>query len=601
MGIYQDCLFILIILFSISLIGNATKSIPATFVWSSVPLLGIGVLCQLLEQFGLETTPTQLCAYITISVLLSVMALHLRKIDRGKIKIDSTSKRMFFTTATIVFISLAVSRTLSQNGEAGVFVQFTHFTGAEDNGAWLDVAARMASGQSINFGQAGGPLVVFMAICQSGGRIISKIMSSNSNELAATANTLLIAYSMIFVMASIPLTILLSKVRVNRNQVKLIMINVAIWFLACGGFALSQSSGHLSFEFAMIYYFFGITWFYNCPDSTNLEKLLVVACLIMASPVWLPLNLVGLLLVIPAYLFSKEIVRDLKTNLFLTGVMAALIAISAFILGQSVKYASSTITQTKNLFSADGGTAGVSSSATIALVSGLLMLILLDRESKEKQISNLKVVLAAITYVLIITYANYWLTGSSGYGSTKLYFGLSLILFPIMLQKIILHYALEKNLDNSWKIVSAMIIFVMMVSLVDNRGSAFTWYLSPNQFAEEEKIQRSSWQDAIRINSESKTLNSLPIGCVTIDDSGDISADMNTYTCTRLLVSLAGKWNDAQALIEFQLMPDEKRISQLINLDMNLYDASLLKLHVVDHEVLGTLRVSEFIEGYSQK
>jgi hypothetical protein len=281
--------------------------------------------------------------------------------------------------------------------------------------------------------------------------------------------------------------------------------------------------------------------------------------------------------------------------------VCAINAIGVLILCQSIRYATSTITQTKNLFSADGGTAGVSSIATIALVAGLLMLILLDRESKQKQISNLKVVLAAITYVLIITFANYWLTGSSGYGSTKLYFGLSLILFPLMIQKIISHYVLEENMDNSWKFVSAMIILVMMFSLVDNKGSAFTWYLSPNQFTEVEKGQKSNWQDVIHINAESKTLNSLPIGCVTIDDSGDISADMDTYTCTRLLVSLAGKWSDALPLIEFQLMPDEKRIGQLINLDLNLYDSNLLKLYVVDHKVLGTIKVSEFIESYSQK
>lgn len=601
MGLYQDCLFISVIVISIYLIGNETKSIPGTFVWSSVPLLGIGVLCQFFEQIGLETTATQLCVYITISVLLTVVALHLWRIDRAKIKIDSTAKRIFFISSTIVFISLTASRALSQRGEAGVLVQFTHFVGAEDNGGWLDVAARMASGQSINFGQAGGPLVVFLAICQSIGRIISKIMSSNSNELATTANTLLIAYSMIFVMASIPLTISLTKTRAIRNQVKIIVVNVAIWFLACGGFALSQSSGHLSFEFAMIYFLFGTIWFYHRPVCTNFENLLVVTCLILVTPVWLPLNLVGLLLVIPAYLYSRESVKEHKSNIYLTGCMVTMVAICMFILGQSVKYASSNITQTKNLFSADGGTAGVSASATMALIAGMLILIVLDREFKHKQDSNLKVILAATTYVLIITFANYWLTGSSGYGSTKLYFGLSLILFPLMIQKIVTHYVLEENMDNSWKVVSAVIVLVTLFCLVDGRGSAFTWYLSPNQFTEFETTQKSKWQDVIQITSESKTLNSLPIGCVTIDDSGDISADMDTYTCTRLLVSLAGKWSDSLPLIEFQLMPDEKRISQMINLDVDLYDSNLLKLYVVDHEVLGTIKVADFIERYSQK
>jgi hypothetical protein len=601
MGIYQDCLFISVILISIYLIGNATKSISETFVWTSVPLLGIGVLCQLLEQLGLEATAAQLSLYIAISLLLTVVASRRRRIDSGKTQSHSVSKYIFLIASAIVFFSLIISRMLSQHGEAGVLVQFAHFTGAEDNGAWLDVAARMASGQSINFGQVGGPLVVFLAICQSIGRIISKILSSNSNELAATANTLLVAYSMIFVMVSVPLTISVSKLGTKGKKLKLILVNIAIWFLACGGFALAQSSGHLSFEFAMIYYLFGITWFYYRPASANFENLLVVTCLILVSPVWLPLNLVGILLVIPAYFYTKESVRDSKANLLLTGCMDTMVIVCLFILGQSVKYASSTIAQTKNLFSADGGTAGVSSSATIALLVGIFVLIILDRESKQQEESDLKVVLAAITYVLIITFANYWLTGSSGYGSTKLYFGLSLILFPLMIQKIVSHYVLEDDMDNSWKIVSAVIVLVTLFSLVDGRGSAITWYLSPNQFTKVETRQKPSWQDFIQITSESKRLNSLPIGCVTIDDSGDISADMDTYTCTRLLVSLAGKWSDSLPLIEFQLMPDEKRISQLINLDINLYDSNLLQLYVVDHKVLGTIKISDFIESYSQK
>ncbi len=558
-------------------------------------------MCQLLEQHGLEATAAQLSFCITISLLLTVVASRLRKIDSGKMQSHSAAKHIFLIASAIVFVSLIVSRMLSQHGEAGVLVQFAHFTGAEDNGGWLDVAARMASGQSINFGQVGGPLVVFLAICQSIGRIISKIMSSNSNELAATANTLLVAYSMIFVMVSVPLTISVSKLRANGKNPKLILINIAIWFLACGGFALAQSSGHLSFEFAMVYYLLGITWFYHRPDGSNFENLLVITCLILVSPVWLPLNLVGLLLVVPAFFLSKESVKDSKLNLFLTGIVCAINAIGVLILCQSIKYATSTITQTKNLFSADGGTAAVSSGATLALVTGLIVLVVIEQKFKRKHDSNLKVILAAVAYVLIITFANYWLTGSSGYGSTKLYFGLSLILFPIMIQKIVSHYVLGEGMDNSWRIISAVIVLVTLFCLVDGRGSAITWYLSPNQFTEVETSQMSGWQKVVHITSEPKALNSLPIGCVTVDDSGDISADMDTYTCTRLLVSLAGRWSDSLPLIEFQLMPDEKRISQLINLDINLYDSNLLKLYVVDHEVLGTIKVSEFIESYSQK
>ena len=601
MGIYQDCLFILVISISIYLIGNATKSISETFVWTSVPLLGIGVLCQLLEQRGLEANATQLSFYITISLLLTVVALRLRRIDSGKLQSHSAAKHIFLIASAIVFVSLVVSRMLSQHGEAGVLVQFANFTGAEDNGGWLDVAARMASGQSINFGQVGGPLVVFLAICQSIGRIISKIMSSNSNELAATANTLLVAYSMIFVMVSVPLTISVSKLRANGKNLKLILINIAIWFLACGGFALAQSSGHLSFEFVMVYYLLGITWFYHRPQSSNFENLLVITCLILVSPVWLPLNLVGLLLVVPAFFLSKESVKDSKLDLFLTGIVCAINAIGVLILCQSIRYTTSTITQTKNLFSADGGTAAVSSGATIALVAGLIVLVVLEQKFKGKHDSNLKVVLAAVTYVLIITFANYWLTGSSGYGSTKLYFGLSLILFPLMIQKIVSHYVLGEGMDNSWRIISAVIVLVTLFCLVDGRGSAITWYLSPNQFTEVETSQMSGWQKVVHITSEPKALNSLPIGCVTIDDSGDISADMDTYTCTRLLVSLAGRWSDSLPLIEFQLMPDEKRISQLINLDVNLHDSNLLKLYVVDHKVLGAIKVSDFIESFSRK
>lgn len=588
-------------LISIHLIGNATKNISETFVWISVPLLGIGVLCQLLEQHGLEATAAQLSFYITISLLLTVVALRLRRIDSGKMQSHSAAKHIFLIASAIVFVSLIISRMLSQHGEAGVLVQFANFMGAEDNGAWLDVAARMASGQSINFGQVGGPLVVFLAICQSIGRIISKIMSSNSNELAATANTLLVAYSMIFVMVSVPLTILVSKLRANGKNIKLFLINIAIWFLACGGFALAQGSGHLSFEFAMVYHLLGITWFYHRPESSNFENLLVITCLILVSPVWLPLNLVGLLLVVPAFFLSKESVKDSKLDLFLTGIVCTINAIGVLILCQSIKYATSTITQTQNLFSADGGTAAVSSGATLALVAGLIAMVVLEQKFKRKHDSNLKVVLVAVTYVLIITFANYWLTGSGGYGSAKLYFGLTLILFPLMIQKITSHYVLGENMENSWKDISVVIILIALFSFVDDKGSAFTWNLSPIQFTETEIVQKTDWRDVVRITSESKALDSLPIGCVTIDDSGDISADMDTYLCTRLLVSLAGKWSKSQSLVEFQLMPDEKRISQLINLDKSLFDSKLLKLSVVDHKVLGTIKVSDLIDSYTEK
>jgi hypothetical protein len=101
MGIYQDCLFILVILISIHLIGNATKNISETFVWISVPLLGIGVLCQLLEQHGLEATAAQLSFYITISLLLTVVALRLRRIDSGKMQSHSAAKHIFLIASAI--------------------------------------------------------------------------------------------------------------------------------------------------------------------------------------------------------------------------------------------------------------------------------------------------------------------------------------------------------------------------------------------------------------------------------------------------------------------------------------------------------------------
>jgi|LakMenE18May11ns_1017448.scaffolds.fasta_scaffold9630032_2 hypothetical protein len=71
---------------------------------------------------------------------------------------------------------------------------------------------------------------------------------------------------------------------------------------------------------------------------------------------------------------------------------------------------------------------------------------------------------------------------------------------------------------------------------------------------------------------------------------------MDTYSCTRTLLSISGIWSKGTQLVEFQLWPLKTKAVQLQSIDPDLLDKKLLILDVVEHKVVDTITLSEFID-----
>jgi hypothetical protein len=144
------------------------------------------------------------------------------------------------------------------------------------------------------------------------------------------------------------------------------------------------------------------------------------------------------------------------------------------------------------------------------------------------------------------------------------------------------------------RIVLQLAVAVLITGFIDGSTPSFFGFFSPMKWPMVNETQKATWQNTVLINRAALKLESLPIGCVTRDTSGDLWVDGETYACSRQLSSISGQWGSNWMLIEFQLWPDSLRIKQLEQIPTSLLNRNLLVLDSVSHMIVDQINVEKF-------
>ena len=315
-------------------------------------------------------------------------------------------------------------------------------------------------------------------------------------------------------------------------------------------------------------------------------------------PVWLPLNVLTVVLIL---IFGIQVGKHIisgstrREKCFVAVFFGIPILAVTYILKLSFSYSASSIKQVKSLISAEGGT-GLASHVFIAILVLSMLYTSLNRD-RANYFNPINILKIGIGYVLTVIIVDYWITDQMNYGSTKLLFAVSIVATPIAAFNAfeIISQRRDAVLMNSF--ASVLFVAVCLMGLVDSWSVSVLNSVSPLRWPPIDTSVGTSWRNEILITRDPKKLEDLPIGCIYRDDTGILSADLETYRCTRSLLSIGGIWSKGNTLTEFQLWPDKIKALNLQSIDSSLLDKDLLILDVVKHEVVSSMSLSEFI-GY---
>jgi hypothetical protein len=199
-------------------------------------------------------------------------------------------------------------------------------------------------------------------------------------------------------------------------------------------------------------------------------------------------------------------------------------------------------------------------------------------------------------FVIGIFILNIVVGGSVNYGATKLLFGVSVVLLPVFMAIFIQHIALRVDFDS--RTMLGVLVFVLMYGLSQGPIGSLVTYASPTQW----KTSGTSggWVDEVLSLESESNLKELPIGCVSVDETGDLSVNPATYECTRFMMSLTGEWDSGNYLNEYQLFFGEESIKNLELLEDEFREKKLWSLNSVNGKIIGTQSVNDIISYYSQ-
>ncbi len=515
-------------------------------------------------------------------------------------------KAKSYTWFTLLFISISTtvaivsSRVFAVNQTGRNFAQLSYLLRAEDNAAWLVPSSQMAVKSTLSVASVSGPLALLLSVSQSVVRVAFEITGIRSTEIGTTINIVVVAYFLAIIsgaFALVPLTRMFS----TKKFAPSILVNVLIWALFAGGLAQAASSGHLSLVLVCVFYVFGIGTSFFSEKTDYYNSVIGGLVLLVASIIWLPL---AFTIVLTAPYSAVIVLRAMKTNpskflvsgYFLYFIVSLLSVIVINV--KAMRYSTESSYRIKSLITADGGT-GAANSFILLFIGLVFIGVVLGRNIVEEKFSRTRIVLFTIViymYVSGIYILNIVIGGTINYGATKLLFGVSIVLLPVFMSICLQYVFLKTSFDS--RTIFALVASVLLFGLTQGPISSLFVYASPTQWRTSSNL--GTWIDEVQRLETNTKLEELPIGCVSVDDSGDISVNFGTYECTRFMLSLTGNWDSGNYLNEFQLYFGKDSVNKLKLLDKATKAKYLWTLDSADGKVLGKQTVNEIIEYYSQ-
>lgn len=592
---FWDLIFLASVGSSSVILYRRIKSLNMALIMFVLSISLAGIFGQILEAIEISTNGDQLKVMISGSLLVAI--IFTKKAHCFRLRAAANPNALIFVFLVTIFVigTAAISRFFAKDQIDGALTQF-NYLGAEDNGGWLDMSKKLISGDSIPYQSVGGPLIALLAICQSCAKFLVYILTGRKNDLAIVLNSVVIAYMVLPIFAAFAFSQITERL-FKVNWFYSLMFTSSFWLPFYGSLLIAQGSGHLSFIYVATVYTCSAWAISDRELNTFWEQKMAQLCLIATMPVWLPLNVFTVILIlIFCVQIGKQMLSEstLREKIVVSLVASIPVLAVSYLLILSLNYSASTVSQVKDLIGAAGGTASASHVFLVALVISMLGVSL--KRNYASRFNPINIIKIGFGYVLVVIAADYWLTGQMNYGSTKLIFAASIIATPIASYCFLESFLIQRGTVQLKSFAPVLFVSICLLGLLDGTSLEVLNSVSPLRWPSVDKSIETSWKNEILITKEPKNFDEIPIGCVTRDDSGDLSVDMDTYSCTRTLLSISGIWSKGTQLVEFQLWPLERKAVQLQSIDPDLLGKKLLILDVVKHKVIDTITLSEFID-----
>ena len=269
------------------------KSVTWTLVALALTFGFVGGFVQVTGAFGMRWTLAGLqWALLAACMILLVVALVGRNPHRSTWRPQVLG---ILLPAAFTLAFLVVSRVLAPS--SGPFANVGYFVlnrGAEDNADWLDIAGRLASGGVLDASAGlGGPVQLLIAFTATLATALSLVAYGGMNEVLVASSSVLLAQ--FFLASSAPLALApLAERRLaidGSGVVRSRLPAMAVW---SGGLVLVVMSfaamgfGHLSMQFAFVTVtlWFAVFWVSFPMPRVRLVTTMVFA---LTSLVWFPL------------------------------------------------------------------------------------------------------------------------------------------------------------------------------------------------------------------------------------------------------------------------------------------------------------------------
>jgi hypothetical protein len=597
MNLYLDFSFLLLIAVSLVLTYLKTRQIEKTVGNFFLALLFAGSIARTSEFFFGELTIARMNTIFVLCILTLMLF-----VQTGKRKTkDRSYTGIYLLLISGVSVTVVIgSRVFAERQTDKVFAQLSYLLRAEDNAAWLVPASKMASGSAFSVSSVSGPLALLLSVSQSLVRLMTELFGFKATEIGTTINTVVVAYFLVLISAAFALVPIL-KVFSTAKPFASIAMRISIWLLFAGGLAQIASSGHLSLALVCVLFAFGIgtAFIPNVGDSQT--SFIGGLVLVMASTVWLPLTYTTFISFPYLAITFWRIIKSNDGNLQKANsiiVFAVATSLMVLVNGEILRYTTRSTNQMNSLITADGGT-GSADRAILLFIGFVFLGIVLSRNEREIDFSRNRAYVATMSvflFVIGIFILNIVVGGSVNYGATKLLFGVSVVLLPVFMAIFIQHIALRVDFDS--RTMLGVLVFVLMYGLSQGPIGSLVTYASPTQW----KTSGTSggWVDEVLSLESESNLKELPIGCVSVDETGDLSVNPATYECTRFMMSLTGEWDSGNYLNEYQLFFGEESIKNLELLEDEFREKKLWSLNSVNGKIIGTQSVNDIISYYSQ-
>lgn len=482
---------------------------------------------------------------------------------------------------------------------------------AEDNAKWLDFTAQFASGEQIK--QAvpmGGPLELMLTFIGTLMGVISYFVLGGYNQVAVAANT--VVYGEFILVALAPLALApLAEAKLRpafsgssgdepREPVLIPWPFIWIASLVISTVSLVVTGyGHLTFQLTLIIAGLWSSTFLAM-SSVPRARLITSLAAAAAMTVWLPLNVVAVVVVIAwlAVLVSRAFRFGLRSFDVIGFVLLAIVTVGVFqpiyssfvylffdsqsaggvlgaVSGGGVSANASLPALgpiqlglgDSMLFAAGGGTDQTGPIfAVLAIAVVLSAAVVISRQPAAIRTSAIRrfIPLGIFTFFALAIYTlDFWSTGSGPhYGSMKFTFLTATLALatclPIGLM-LLDPQALGAMTAPRWIAVGGVLLLLMIDSVLP-RAMALA---RPEQWSPPIPFNNTSgsyWWPAEVNGTADQPISANPVACVYLPQGAKVpsailasalSDPQRVYSCTRLLAGLAGEDTDAQALVDW--------------------------------------------------